>query len=324
MKKKLLQQLRDEIRTRHYSYRTEQAYTQWVKRYIFFYNKKHPQEMGAEEIRKYLNYLAVGRNVAASTQNQALNAIIFLYKEVLKLPVADFSTFIRAKRPPKLPVVLSKEEVVSILSNLKGVYYLLASLLYGSGLRLLETLRLRVKDIDFKYKQLTIRSGKGNKDRVTIFPEKISEKLQLHLKKNKIQHQQDLTEGAGIVSLPYALARKYPSAAKSWHWQYVFPAPNLSTDPVSGKLKRHHLTESMVQKKIKEAVKKSSITKHATPHTLRHSFATHLLNDGYDIRTVQELLGHKDVSTTMIYTHVLNRGGLAVKSPLDTPKDILF
>jgi integron integrase len=317
MKKKLLDQLSDEIRIRHYSIRTEQAYTQWVKRFILFNNKQHPAQLGAAQINAYLSHLAIAENVAASTQNQALNAIIFFYKEVLKITPPDFSSFIRAKRPQKLPIVLSKEEIHKIFGQLCGVYHLIASLLYGCGLRLMESLRLRVKDIDFNYKQITIRDGKGGKDRVTILPTACSNTLQLHLKKVRILHLQDLAEGNGAAYLPNALQVKYPSAAKSWGWQYVFPAPQLSVDPRTGIIRRHHITESMVQKKIKEAVNKTTITKQATPHTFRHSFATHLLNDGYDIRTVQELLGHSDVRTTMIYTHVLNRGGHAVLSPLD-------
>jgi len=317
MKKKLLIQLRDEIRTRHYSIRTEEAYTQWVKRFILFHNKRHPAEMGADEISSFLTHLAVYERVAASTQNQALNAIIFLYKEVLKLELNNLSNLIRAKRPEKLPVVLNKDEIEKILPNLDGVYHLIAGLLYGSGLRLLECLRMRVQDIDYKYKEITIRDGKGGKDRITILPASYTETLKLHLKKVKIIHQQDLKEGNGEVFLPNALERKYPYAPKSWGWQYVFPASKLSNDPRSNKIRRHHLTESMVQKKLKFAVRKAGVMKPATPHTLRHSFATHLLKNGYDIRTVQELLGHKDVKTTMIYTHVLNRGGFAVKSPAD-------
>jgi len=317
MKKKLLIQLRDEIRTRHYSIRTEEAYTQWVKRFILFHNKRHPAEMGADEISSFLTHLAVYERVAASTQNQALNAIIFLYKEVLKLELNNLSNLIRAKRPEKLPVVLNKDEIEKILPNLDGVYHLIAGLLYGSGLRLLECLRMRVQDIDYKYKEITIRDGKGGKDRITILPASYTETLKLHLKKVKIIHQQDLKEGNGEVFLPNALERKYPYAPKSWGWQYVFPASKLSNDPRSNKIRRHHLTESMVQKKLKFAVRKAGVMKPATPHTLRHSFATHLLKNGYDIRTVQELLGHKDVKTTMIYTHVLNRGGFAVKSPVD-------
>lgn len=317
MKKKLLDQLCDEIRVRHYSIRTEQAYTQWVKRFILFHNKRHPAEMGAPEISMFLSHLAVVGNVAASTQNQALNAIVFFYKQVIKKELKDFDTLIRAKNHKKLPVVLNKDEINSLFPHLNGVYRLIAGLLYGSGLRLLEALRLRVKDIDFKYKQVTVRHGKGAKDRVTMLPASYSAQLQLHLKKVKIIHLQDIGEGNGEVYLPNALDRKYPTAPKSWGWQYVFPAPVLSVDPRSGKNRRHHLSESMVQKRIKEAVIKSGITKQASPHTLRHSFATHLLENGYDIRTVQELLGHSDVKTTMIYTHVLNTPGIAVKSPLD-------
>ncbi len=317
MEKKLLGRVRDEIRYRHYSIRTEGAYLQWIKRFILFHNKKHPSEMGAAEIKEYLTFLAVKGKVASSTQNQALNAIIFLYKNVLNMDIADFSDFKRAKKPVKLPVVLNPDEINKLFMHLEGVYFLIAKLLYGSGLRLLEALRLRIKDVDFTYKEITVRDGKGAKDRVTILPDSIITALKLHLKKVKIIHQQDLQDGYGEVYLPGALEKKYPNAPKSWAWQYVFPAPQLSADPRSGKMRRHHITDSMVQKVIKNAVKLSGINKPATPHTLRHSFATHLLKNGYDIRTVQELLGHKDVKTTMIYTHVLNRGGLAVKSPAD-------
>jgi integron integrase len=317
MAKKLLDLVRDEIRYRHYSIRTEQAYVQWIKRFIIFHNKKHPAQMGAKEIKEYLTYLAVKQSVSSSTQNQALNAIIFLYKDVLKQNVEDFSDFKRAKLPQKVPLVLNQLEIEKLFQNLDGVYFLIAKLLYGSGLRLLEALRLRIKDIDFTYKEITVRDGKGAKDRVTLLPVSAIEPLKLHLKKVRIIHRLDLTAGLGEVYLPDALERKYPKASKSWAWQYVFPAPRISVDPRSGKKRRHHLSESMVQKEIKNAVRKSEINKPATPHTLRHSFATHLLKSGYDIRTVQELLGHKDVKTTMIYTHVLNRGGLSVISPAD-------
>ena len=317
MSKNLLDQVPDEIRYRHYSIRTEEAYTQWIKRFILFHKKKHPLEMGAAEIKEYLTYLAVNQNVASSTQNQALNAIVFLYKEILKQEIKDFSDFKRAKRPSKTPMVLNETEIDKLFQNLDGVYYLIAKLLYGSGLRLLEALHLRVKDIDFTYKEVTVRDGKGAKDRVTLLPVSSIALLKLHLKKVRIIHQQDLIAGKGEVYLPNALDRKYPKAPKNWTWQYVFPAAHLSTDPRSGKVRRHHITDSMVQKVIRNAVKKSGISKPATPHTLRHSFATHLLRNGYDIRTVQKLLGHKDVKTTMIYTHVLNKGGFAVKSPAD-------
>ncbi len=317
MSKKLLDRVRDEIRYRHYSIRTEEAYTQWIRRFILFHNKKHPVEMGAGEIKAYLTHLAVEGHVAASTQNQALNAIVFLYKQVLKQDIADFSDFKRAKRPAKRPLVLNEDEIDQLFKHIAGVYFIIAKLLYGSGLRLLESLRLRVKDIDFKYKEITVRDGKGEKDRVTVLPASVIAPLKLHLKKVRIIHQQDLLAGYGEVYLPFALARKYPNAAKSWAWQYVFPAAHLSKDPRTGKKRRHHITGSMVQKVINTAVKESGLSKPATPHTLRHSFATHLLRNGYDIRTVQELLGHKNLKTTTIYTHALNRGGLGVKSPAD-------
>lgn len=317
-KPKLLDQVRHTIRLKHYSRRTEEAYVNWIKRYIFFHNKKHPADMGAEEIRNFLVYLAVTKKVAASTQNQAMNAILFLYREVLHKDLGQIENLIKAKKSPKLPVVFTREEAARVLENLHGTYKLIASLMYGSGLRLMECLRLRVKDIDFNYQQIIVRDGKGEKDRVTMLPQKLIEHLQLHLKRVAALHKEDLHEGYGEVYLPYALAEKYPNAPKEWAWQYVFPSTRRSLDPRSGKIRRHHAAESAIQKAVKEAIRKTGIAKNGSCHTFRHSFATHLLEDGYDIRTVQELLGHKDVKTTMIYTHVINRGGKGVKSPLDS------
>ena len=316
-KPKLLDQVRDAIRLRHYSIRTEQVYVEWIKRFILFHKKRHPREMAEAEVRAFLTHLARVGNVAASTQNQALSALLFLYKEVLKQEIGWLGNVERAKRPPKVPVVLSQTEVRKIFSKLTGTEKLMAGLLYGSGLRLMECLRLRVKDIDFAYVQIMVRDGKGGKDRVTMLPVNLATPLQKHLARIKLQHEQDLIDGFGTVHLPFALARKFPNAEREWTWQYVFPSSRISIDPRSGKQQRHHMSEATLQTALKAAVRASGINKLATCHTLRHSFATHLLERGYDIRTVQELLGHKDVSTTMIYTHVLNRPGIGVKSPLD-------
>ena len=314
---RLLEQLRDEIRFRHYSIRTEQAYLGWVKRFILFHGKRHPRDMGAEEVTRFLTHLAVQGNVAASTQNQALNAILFLYREVLKIELAWLDDIHRAKKPARLPVVLTRDEVRTRLAQFDGTQWLIAALLYGAGLRLLEALRLRVKDIDFHYKQLVIRDAKGQKDRVTTLPEKLVEPLRTQLARVRELHRQDLEEGYGQVYLPNALARKYPNADREWAWQYVFPSASRSRDPRSGETRRHHVHESAIQKTVKNAVRKARLIKPASAHTLRHSFATHLLEDGYDIRAVQELLGHQDVSTTMIYTRVLQKSGRAARSPLD-------
>jgi len=314
---RLLDQVRTEIRTRHYSIRTESAYVSWIRRFILFHNKRHPVEMGAAEIRAFLSYLAVRENVTASTQNQALNAVVFLYQHVLKRDLEDFGEIIRAKKPSKVPVVLSREEVRCLLASLTGTNWLMSSLLYGSGLRLLECLRLRVQDVDLNYKQITVRRGKGDKDRRTMLPLSLVEPLQRQIEFVRQLHNHDLAEGYGRVYLPDALARKYSAAAAEFGWQYLFPASKRSTDPRSGEIRRHHLNESVLQHAIKKAVRSVGINKPASCHTLRHSFATHLLEAGYDIRTVQELLGHQDVRTTMIYTHVLNKGGQGVRSPLD-------
>ncbi len=314
---KLLDRVRERIRYKHYSLRTEESYVQWIRRFVIFHGKRHPSEMGAPEVEAFLTSLAVEGNVAASTQNQARSALLFLYKEVLGSELPWLNNVEQAKKPRRLPVVLTEDEVRSVLGSLDGVAWLAAALLYGAGLRLMECMRLRVQDIDFKRREILVRDGKGFKDRVTMLPAKVASPLQQHLEKVKALHAADLAEGFGEVYLPYALERKYPSAGKSWGWQYVFPAGKRSVDPRSGKTRRHHLDEQAIQRAVKQAVRNTGIVKAATPHTLRHSFATHLLQNGQDIRTVQELLGHEDVQTTMIYTHVLNRGGRGVTSPLD-------
>lgn len=316
-KPRLLDQVREQIRLRHYSIRTEAVYVEWVKRFIRFHKYRHPQEMGAPEVEAFLSDLAVRRDVSASTQNQALSAILFLYKKVLQIELPWMDGVIRARRPQRLPVVLTREEVASVLAQLDGTLWLIASLLYGSGMRLMEVLRLRVKDVEFARLEILIRDGKGQKDRVTMLPRKLAAPLELHLQRVRALHEQDLQEGYGRANLPHALARKYPNAAAEWGWQFVFPSVNRSADPRSGGIFRHHLHEKTIQRAIRNAVRRVGLHKHATPHTLRHSFATHLLESGQDIRTVQELLGHADVKTTQIYTHVLNRGGLGVLSPLD-------
>lgn len=316
-KPKLLDQVREQIRLRHYSIRTETVYLQWVRRFIRFHKYRHPQEMGAPEVEAFLSDLAVRGDVSASTQNQALSAILFLYKQVLQIELPWMDGVIRARRPQRLPVVLTREEVASVLAQLDGTLWLVASLLYGSGMRLMEALRLRVKDMEFSRGEILIRDGKGQKDRVTMLPRKLAAPLQLHLERVRSLHQQDLQEGFGRANLPHALARKYPNAAAEWGWQFVFPSINRSADPRSGGIFRHHLHEKTIQRAIRNAVRRVGLHKPATPHTLRHSFATHLLEGGQDIRTVQELLGHADVKTTQIYTHVLNRGGMGVLSPLD-------
>jgi integron integrase len=316
-KLRLLDQVRQTVRRKHYSIRTEEAYVDWIKRYIFFHHKRHPAEMGEQEIEQFLNHLAVQKQVAAATQNQALSALIFLYREVLGKEIRWMENLERAKLPQRLPVVLTETEVRHVLAHLAGRNWLMASLLYGAGLRLMECIRLRVKDIDFEYRQITVRDGKGQKDRITMLPESANELLRHQLEQTRILHSQDVAAGYGEVYLPYALERKYQNASREWIWQYAFPARQRSRDPRSGKMRRHHVDEKSLQRAVKQAVQRAGVGKPATCHTFRHSFATHLLQDGYDIRTVQELLGHKDVSTTMIYTHVLNRGGRGVRSPLD-------
>ncbi len=316
-KPKLLDQVRQQIRLRNYSIRTERVYAEWIKRFIRFHAYRHPAEMGAAEIEAYLSHLAVKRDVSASTQNQALAALLFLYKQVLKQELPWLDNVVRAKRPQHMPVVLTRDEVQRVLARLSGVPWLVASLLYGAGLRLTEALRLRVKDVEFSRREILVRDGKGQKDRVTVLPGTVIAVLQEHLLKVKRLHERDLAEGFGRANLPYALARKYPNAAAEWGWQFVFPSVNRSEDPRGAGTFRHHIHEKTIQRHMREAVRQAGIIKPATPHTLRHCFATHLLEAGQDIRTVQELLGHADVKTTMIYTHVLNRGGLAVLSPLD-------
>jgi len=309
--------MRDAIRVKHYSIRTEEAYVSWIKRFIFFHNTRHPREMGVSEIEAFLTHLAVDQHVAASTQNQALAALLFLYREVLRKDLERPVDSVRAKKSKRLPTVLTKEEVFKVIGFLSGTHQLMAKLLYGSGLRLMECVRLRIKDVDFAQHQIIVRDGKGMKDRVTLLPEILVLLLQEHLRHVKLIHAGDLVKGYGSVYLPFALERKYPHANREWIWQYVFPAFKLSRDPRSGVIRRHHIHESGLQKAVRRAAQQAGIPKRVSPHTFRHSFATHLLENGYDIRTVQELLGHKDVKTTMIYTHVLNRGGLAVRSLLD-------
>jgi integron integrase len=315
---RLLDQVREVIRKKHYSIRTEQAYVQWIRRFILFHGKRHPKDMGEREISQYISDLATHGKVAASTQNQALNALVFLYKHVLRMELGDFGHMERAKRPKRLPTVLSKEEVARVLTAISGTYGLMAKIIYGCGLRLMECVRLRVKDVDFQRNQITVRDGKGMKDRKTMLPGQLEPFLLEHLSGVKIIHEHDLQKGLGEVYLPFALERKYPKAAREWGWQYLFPSKRLAVDPRSGKMRRHHLNESGLQKAVRAAGRTASISKPVSPHTLRHSFATHLLESGYDIRTVQELLGHKDVSTTMIYTHVIGKGGMGVQSPFDT------
>lgn len=316
-KASLLDQVRHRLRLLHYSLRTEEAYVQFIRRFILYHNKRHPNQMGVDEIRAFLSSLAVEGKVAASTQNVALSALLFLYREVLGRELEYIDGIERAKRPKRIPTVLTRDEVSRVLSHLHGTEHLMASLLYGSGLRLMECIRLRVKDVDFGYMQITVRDGKGEKDRRTVLPAPLIEPLKRHLRRVQFLHEEDVECGYGRVLLPYALERKYPNASTEWGWQWVFPGKKLSKDPRSGIVRRQHASEDGLQRAIRRAVKQAGITKRASSHTLRHSFATHLLENGYDIRTIQELLGHMDVSTTMIYTHVLNRGGRGVKSPLD-------
>jgi integron integrase len=313
----VLSALRTAIRLRHYSPRTEEAYVSWARRYIAFHGRRHPRELGEADIRRFLSALAEERKVSASTQNQALAALLFLYRDVLGLPLARMEGIARARRPKRLPVVLARAEVAAVLAALTGTSHVVAALLYGSGLRLMEALRLRVQDLDLHRGELRVRGGKGDKDRATVLPAAARPLLLAHLSTVRARHAADVERGAGWVELPAALRLKYPRAGREWTWQWVFPGSTLREDPESGERRRHHLDPSVVQRAVHEAVLRSGVEKRATCHTFRHSFATHLLESGYDIRTVQELLGHKDVSTTMIYTHVLERGARGVRSPLD-------
>lgn len=314
---KLLEQVAAKCRAKHYSIRTERAYVDWVKRFILFHSKRHPKEMGSAEIEAYLSYLAVSHHVSASTQNQAKSALLFLYKSVLEIELPFLDNVTQAKTPKRLPVVLTQAEVFTVLNRLEGSMWLIASLLYGSGLRIREALRLRVKDIDFTRREILVRDGNGFKDRVTMLPASLVAPLKAHLLKVQALHAEDLAAGFGAVFMPMALEKKYPNAGKDWPWQYCFPAAKLSLDPRTQVTRRHHVDEKTVQRAVKKAVSVANLSKLATPHTFRHSFATHLLEGGYDIRTVQALLGQNDVSTTMINTQVLNKGGRGVASPLD-------
>ena len=313
----LLHRVRDRIRLKHYSLRTEHAYCDWIKRFVLFHGKRHPSGLGAAEVEAFLTFLAVQGRVAASTQNQAKSALLFLYKEVLGVELPWLDNVERARAPARLPVVLTREEVARVLARLHGDHRTIGTLLYGTGLRIMEAMRLRVKDVEFARREILVRDGKGHKDRVTMLPMKLVGPLRDQLERARELHRVDLEHGHGVVWLPFALARKYPDAAREWAWQYVFPAATRSIDPRDGAFRRHHLSDQAFQRAMKGAVRGAGIDKPATPHTLRHSFATHLLEAGYDIRTVQELLGHQDVSTTMVYTHVLNRGGRGVVSPVD-------
>ncbi len=323
--KKLLDRVRDALRAKHYSYRTEQAYLDWIKRFIFFHNPRlkqgeialHPDQMGANEIEAFITHLAAERKVATSTQNQALSALLFMYRVVLEKDISLPPALISPARPKRLPTVLTHKEAMSVIDKMQGKTRLMTKILYGSGLRLVECLRLRVKDLDFERQQIIVRGGKGDDDRYTVLPASVMDELHILLQDVKALHEKDLLEGYGETALPNALSVKYPNAGREWLWQYIFPASQRSIDPLTGVMRRHHLDETVLQKAIRAAAKAAGIDKPVSPHTFRHSFATHLLQSGYDIRTVQELLGHKDVKTTMIYTHVLQKGAMGVKSPLD-------
>ena len=316
--KRLIERLREEIRSRHYSRRTEAAYWYWIRWFILFHGKRHPKEMGAEEVSAFLSWLATERDVAAATQNQALSALLFLYKHVLGVELPWLDDLVRAQRPVRLPTVLGETEVARLIDCVRGDgARLMVGLLYGAGLRQIECLSLRVKDVDFAYRQIIVRDGKGSRDRATMLPERLVQPLQAHLGRVRLLHGRDVKEGFGEVYLPYALARKYPRAGRQWAWQFVFPSPNRSVDPESGVMRRHHVHPDALSRAVAAAAQRAGIDKRVSCHTLRHSFATHLLERGHDIRTVQELLGHSDVSTTMVYTHVMNKGARGVKSPLD-------
>ena len=317
---RLLDKVRNAIRLRHYSYRTEKAYVDWIRRFIIFHGKRHPNLMGGVEVEKFLSHLARDRNVAAATQAQALAALLFLYKRVLNVDLPWIDNVVRASRPKRLPTVLSQQEAQSVLANLHGGYWLIGGLLYGSGLRLTEALRLRIKDLELENLRILVRDGKGRKDRVTIAPASLVSHLRAHLAKVRELHRQAIAQGFGGVELPFALEKKYPDAHLAWGWQYVFPACRASVDPRTGVRRRHHVFEDSVQRQVRNAARAAGIEKPVSPHTFRHSFATHLLENGYDIRTVQELMGHKDVSTTQIYTHVMTKGTSSVRSPLDVGK----
>ena len=315
--KRLIERFREAIRERHYSRRTEKSYWYWIRWFIFFHGKRHPAELGGAEVSAFLSWLATERDVAAATQNQALAALLFLYKQVLGLDLPWLGGLVRARRPVRLPTVLTEAEMRRLLENTSGVGRLMIGLLYGAGLRQIECLALRVKDVDFAYRRIVVRDGKGGKDRVTVLPENLVQPLQEHLGRVRALHRRDLDEGYGEVSLPHALARKYPRAPREWGWQFVFPSAHRSVDPQTGVIRRHHVHPDTLSRIVKRAARRASIVKPVSCHALRHSFATHLLERGHDIRTVQELLGHADVSTTMIYTHVTNKGARGVKSPLD-------
>jgi len=317
-KPKLLDQVRSVLRVKHYSYRTEQSYIHWIKRYIYFHNKTHPKDLDGKDIARFISYLAQREKVSSSTQNQALCALVFLYKQVFGLDMGEFPEIHWAKKPKRIPVVFTKTEVKKVLGNLSGIHWLMAMLLYGAGMRLRECLELRVKDIDFEYKQVNVRNGKGDKDRVTILPEILINPLKDQIKYVKSLFNEDVKNGFDSIYMPFALEKKYPHAGKELNWRYIFPSEKISRDPRSKIKRRHHIHESVLPKAVRRSLMKSEITKHASCHTFRHSFATHLLEDGYDIRTVQELLGHSNVNTTMIYTHVMNKGGMGVKSPADS------
>ena len=314
---RLLDAVRAAIGLRHYSYRTEKSYVDWIRRFILFHRRRHPLEMGGDEVRDFLSHLANDRQVSPATQAQALAALLFLYKRVLNVDLPWIDNVVRAHRPKRLPTVLTRDEARQVIAQMSGVHRLIAGLLYGSGLRLLETLRLRVKDVDFYHRRILVRDGKGMKDRVTILPASAADELQIHLRTVRLLHENAIQRGFGGVELPHALARKYPRAYLQWSWQYVFPAARASTDPRTGDRRRHHVHEESVQRQVRAAARAAGVEKPVSPHTFRHSFATHLLETGYDIRTVQELLGHKDVSTTQLYTHVMAPGSNPVRSPLD-------